>query len=96
MAALAYLVPPLTGLWAFTCGTDARAKAHGFQSIVLGTLWPVGLYVGSWITPGATQAIGVLFAVAWLTLILSAALGSGLVATGLVRRIEGTEPTGER
>jgi hypothetical protein len=95
MAALAYLVPPLTGLWAFARGADVRTKAHGFQSIVLGALWPIGLYVGSWITPGATQAIFVIFAAAWLALMLSAALGRGVVAGGVARRIEGAESTGE-
>jgi hypothetical protein len=95
MAALAYLLPPVTGLWAFARGADVRTKAHGFQSIVLGTLWPIGLYAGSWITPGATQAIFVLFAIAWLGLMLSAALGRAPLAMGLARRIAGPEATGE-
>ena len=95
MAALAYLLPPVTGLWAFARGADVRTRAHGFQSIVLGALWPIGLYVGSWITPGATQAIFVFFAAAWLALMLSAALGRGPLAMGLARRIAEAEATGE-
>jgi hypothetical protein len=95
MAALAYLVPPLTGLWAFARGADVRTKAHGFQSIVLGTLWPIGLYLGSLITPGATQAIFVCFAGVWLGLMLSSAAKRDLLAAGLARRIEEAEATGE-
>jgi hypothetical protein len=90
MAALAYLVPPLTGLWAFSRGGDVRTRAHGFQAIVLGALWPVALYVGSWITPGATQAIFVLFAAAWLVLMVAAGFGRGLLVPAVVERVERT------
>lgn len=93
--ALAYLVPPVTGFWAFVRGADVRTKAHGFQSIVLGTLWPLGLYLGSWITPGATQAVFVVFVALWLALMLSTASGRGPVSPGLVRRLEEARATGE-
>ena len=95
MAALAYLVPPVTGLWAFLRGPDARTRAHGFQAIALGAAWPVGLYIGSWITPGVTQVIAGAFFVVWLTLITSAAFGRGFIVGSLVERLEPGAATDE-
>jgi len=95
MAGLAYLLPPVTGLWAFMRGPDARTRAHGFQSVLLGVAWPAAMYVGSWITPGATQAIFIAFALTWLVLLVTAATGRGLVAGGLVGRIEEGDVKGE-
>ena len=88
MAALAYVVPPLTGLWVFSRGNDVRTRAHGFQSILLGVAWPLALYAGSWITAGATQAVFAAFAVVWLVLIATAARGRGYLIPAVVRWVE--------
>jgi hypothetical protein len=82
-------------LWAFSRGPDARTKAHGFQAIVLGTIWPICLYVGSAITPGATQIIFVMFAFIWIGAILLTASGRGVVVPGLQERIARSEATDE-
>jgi uncharacterized membrane protein len=95
MAALAYLIPPLTGLWVFLRGDDVPTRAHGFQSIVLGFLWPLALYAGSWITPGATQLVMLFFGIAWLALLLSAGLGRGVLVPAVVERLERESSTGE-
>jgi uncharacterized membrane protein len=75
MAALAYLLPPLTGLVAYFGSSSARIRWHGLQSILLGLLWPVGLFVGGLATPGVTRAAGGLGAAAWLTFLIGAATG---------------------
>ena len=75
MAALAYLLPPVTGLAAYLGGRDERVRFHGLQSIVLGTLWPTAMIAASWVTPGATQVAGALGALAWAMFLGGAALG---------------------
>ena len=87
MAGLAYLVPPLTGLWAFLRGADARTRAHGFQAIVLGAAWPAALYLASFVTAGLTQIVFVAFGLTWLVLMLAAVFGRGLLAPGLEQRV---------
>ncbi|MEA2446774.1 MAG: hypothetical protein QOK47_411, partial [Actinomycetota bacterium] len=44
MAALAYLLPPVTGLIAFLFAIDPRLRFHGLQSVALGAVWPVAIY----------------------------------------------------
>ena len=88
MAGLAYLLPPLTGLWAFLRAPDAATRAHGFQSIVLGAAWPAALYLASFVTPGLTQIVFLVFAGAWLVLMVAAAGGRGWIAPGLEARLE--------
>ena len=55
MAALAYLLPPLSGLVAYFKSSTPRGRFHGLQSALFGLLWPVFLYLCSAWTPGATQ-----------------------------------------
>jgi hypothetical protein len=75
VAALAYILPPLTGLAAYFGASSVRTRFHGLQSIVLGVLWPAALYGGSLITPGATQAAAALGGATWLWFVIGAATG---------------------
>ena len=75
MAALAYVLPPLSGLVAYLSGGSERIRWHGLQSVLLGVIWPVALFGAALLTPGVTQIVWLIGAVAWLTLLLGAAVG---------------------
>ncbi len=75
MTALAYLFPPVSGLVAYLKGSTARTRRHGLQAIALGAVWPASLYVGSWLSPGVTQAAFALGALVWLFLLIATAAG---------------------
>ena len=69
MAALAYVLLPLSGLIAYFGGSSERVRFHGLQAVALGALWPAALYGASAITAGVTQAVFAAGAVLWLALI---------------------------
>jgi uncharacterized membrane protein len=75
MAALAYLVPPVTGLVAYLAAHSARTRFHGLQSVLLGVLWPLALYAGALLSPEVTQGAGAAGALAWLVFLGGAAIG---------------------
>lgn len=75
MAALAYLLLPLSGLVAFATGGDERVRFHGAQSIVFGTLWALALYAGSALSVVATLAIAVSGTLVWMILLVGTGLG---------------------
>ena len=75
MATLAYLLPPLTGLFAYLRGVDERARRHGLQSILLGALWPALLFVAASISPGVAQVVWALGALAWFAALVGTLLG---------------------
>lgn len=75
MAALAYVLLPVTGLLAYFRGSTERIRWHGLQAIALGAVWPAVLYACAWVSPGATQVAFVAGAVLWLGLLASTALG---------------------
>ena len=75
MAAIAYLLPPVTGLFAFTLGSSKRVRFHGLQSVALGFLWPLAIYGGSLLSPGITQGAFIAGAALWLLLLLGTAVG---------------------
>ncbi len=83
MAALAYFVPPVSGLIAFLTGRSESVRLHGLQAVLLGAAWPASLFVSSWISPRATQGVFVVYAVVWLTLIAGTALGKNPTLPGL-------------
>ena len=87
MSALAYLVPPVTGLIAYLKGRSARMRLHGLQSVGLGVLWPAALYVGSWISPLATRIAFGFCALLWIALIVSTAVGFDVVLPGTKRSL---------
>ena len=87
MSALAYLVPPVTGLLAYLKGSSPRVRLHGLQSVAFGILWPSALYAGSWISPTATRAAFVVFAALWIVLLFTTAFGLDPVVPGTRRAL---------
>ena len=75
MAALAYLLPPLSGLLVYLSAEGERPRWHGLQSVLLGVLWPAALYTGSAVSPGVTQGNAVCGTVVWLLFLGGAASG---------------------
>ena len=75
MAALAYVLLPLSGLIAFLTAEDARVRFHGLQAIALGLLWPVLLYVAAAASERITQAVFGLGLAVWLGYLLGTLVG---------------------
>ena len=75
MAALAYLLLPVTGALAFLLSASPRTKTHGLQAIVLGIVWPLLLYAASALTAVATWFVGLIGALAWLGFMVLTAAG---------------------
>jgi len=75
MAALAYLLPPLSGLLLYSMGRNQRARFHGLQAVVFGFLWPAAIYVGSLAGPTGTRVVFALGALVWIALLGMTALG---------------------
>jgi uncharacterized membrane protein len=86
MAALAYLLPPVTGLIAFLFAIDPRLRFHGLQSVALGAVWPVAIYAGSFVAPILTRIAFFGGAGVWLILLLSTAVGRDLAVPGIAGR----------
>lgn len=78
MAALAYVLLPISGLVAFLKGSSARVRFHGLQAIALGAVWPILLYAATWTTPVVTQLVFFAGLLLWLTLIVATAFGRDL------------------
>jgi uncharacterized membrane protein len=75
MAALAYVLLPLSGLIAYVLGSSPRVRLHGLQAIVFGAAWPAALFVASWISELATQVVFGLGALTWIALFVLTAAG---------------------
>jgi uncharacterized membrane protein len=78
MAALAYILLPISGVLAYFNASEARIRFHGLQAIALGLLWPLALYGASAISVGASQAVWGLGAVVWLLMMVFAGIGKDL------------------
>jgi uncharacterized membrane protein len=83
MAALAYVLLPVSGLIAYALGTSPRMRKHGLQAIVLGAMWPAALFVASWISEWTTRVVFVLGALTWIVAMVVAAAGRDLRLPGL-------------
>lgn len=83
MAALSYLLLPVSGLIAFLTAADARVRFHGSQAIALGLVWPLALYAASVISTTLTQIVFALGALVWATFALAALAGRDPVLPGL-------------
>ena len=97
MAALAYVLLPLSGLVAYAVGTSPRVRLHGLQAIALGAAWPAALFVASWISQWATRVVFAVGALTWIVLIGLTAAGRdpGLPGLkGLLRRAAAVPPGG--
>ena len=75
VAALAYVLLPLSGLIAFLTAASARVRFHGLQAIALGLVWPLLLYAGSVLSPVAVRVAFGLGAVVWVFLLGGTLLG---------------------
>jgi uncharacterized membrane protein len=75
MAALAYLLLPVSGLMAYLLAEEPQLRTHGLQAITVGALWPAAIFAGSAISPTATRIAFVAGAITWIALLVAAALG---------------------
>ena len=75
MAALAYLLLPVSGLLAYSLGSTPRLRFHGAQAVFLGLVWPLALYACSFVSPFLTQLAFVAGVAAWLWLSVATATG---------------------
>lgn len=75
MAALAYLLLPVTGLVSYLMGTTARTRFHGLQAILLGLLWAVALYAAALGPAVAVQLAFAAGAFLWLGFLIVTAFG---------------------
>jgi uncharacterized membrane protein len=75
MAALAYLLLPVTGLIAYFNSGSARVRFHGLQAVLLGLIWPLVIYGFSALSAGAGLVAWAGGAAVWLVLMLSTAAG---------------------
>jgi uncharacterized membrane protein len=97
MAALAYVLLPLSGLIAYALGSSPRVRLHGLQAIVFGAAWPAALFTASLISERATQVVFGLGALTWIALLVLTAAGRdpGLPGLrGLLGRIAVSPPGG--
>jgi uncharacterized membrane protein len=79
MAALSYILLPVSGLFAFLKGSSERVRAHGAQALLLGLAWPLALYGASYVSSGLTRAVFAVGALAWMVLMVGAAFGVDLL-----------------
>ena len=75
MAALAYLVLPVTGMLAYFSGRSPRVRWHGLQAIVIGALWPALLYLAAATNESLVLPVAIGGAVVWLLFLVAAAIG---------------------
>ncbi|MGH2694652.1 MAG: hypothetical protein ACRDJJ_07505 [Actinomycetota bacterium] len=85
MAALSYVLPPLSGLVAYLRGRNARVRAHGLQAVIFGALWPAALYTGSALSAATTRGVFAVGVVTWAGLVIATALGRDPLLPGLAR-----------
>ena len=85
MAALAYLLPPITGLFAYLLGSRERTRRHGLQSVAFGLLWPAALYGAAALSPRAAQVGFAAGGLVWVGLLLTTAVGLDLHIPGTSR-----------
>jgi uncharacterized membrane protein len=78
MAALAYLLLPISGLFAYFGSASPRVRFHGLQAVLVGFLWPAAIYAGSALSQTAALMAWVGGAAVWLGLMLTTAAGLDL------------------
>ena len=75
MAALAYVLLPVSGMLAFFSQAQGRVRFHGAQAVAFGLVWSITLYGCSAISETLTQLVFLLGALTWLGLIVITATG---------------------
>jgi uncharacterized membrane protein len=88
MAGAAYILLPITGLFAYFKGGDARTRFHGLQAIALGFVWPLVLIACSKISPGAAQIAFGGGTLVWLAFVLFTFAGKDPRLPLLGKRLE--------
>lgn len=83
MAALAYLLLPVTGLLAFLTAAEARVRFHGLQAIALGLAWPLLLYGASAVSAVVTQIAFALGLLVWVGFVAATLAGRDPKLPGL-------------
>jgi uncharacterized membrane protein len=78
MAALAYLLLPLSGMLAYFSWGGPRMRFHGAQAVALGLVWSFALFACAAVSAAATQVVFLLGAVVWLVLMITTAFGRDL------------------
>jgi uncharacterized membrane protein len=99
VAALAYVLLPITGLIAFLKGSTARIRFHGLQAILFGAAWAVFLYAATWTTPVVTQVVFAAGLLLWMALMVAAAFGRDIVlpiAGGPLRSLAEIPPSHDK
>jgi uncharacterized membrane protein len=95
VAALAYILLPISGLIAYFTGRTPRMRLHGLQAVFLGAVWPAVLYACSAVSPRVTQIAWAAGALMWLVLMGAAAVGRDLrlpVVGPTLERVAATSP----
>jgi uncharacterized membrane protein len=85
VAALAYLLLPVTGTIAYFSARSDRTRFHGLQAVVVGVAWPLLLYAASAVDVMATRVVFALGVILWLTLMIGTAVGRDPALPGLGR-----------
>lgn len=87
MAALAYLVLPVTGMVAYFSGGTPRVRWHGLQAIVIGALWPAFLYLAVAVNESLVLPVALAGAAVWLVFLAGAAIGKDPSLPWIGRRL---------
>ena len=88
MAALAYLLLPVTGLIVYVTTRDRRARFHALQAVTLGVAFPVLLYLAAIGPPVVVQVAGIVGAVTWVGFFVAALAGRDPKIPGLGHHLE--------
>ena len=88
MAALAYLLLPMTGLLVYVTTRDRRTRWHALQAVVLGIAFPVALYLASLGPPALVQGVFVVGTVTWIGFFVATLIGRDPKIPGLGRHLE--------
>jgi uncharacterized membrane protein len=88
VAALAYVLLPISGAIAFFVSESTRVRFHGFQAILYGVAWPALLYLASALSSGPTVVVALGGALGWAALIALTALGADPSIPGVRRLFE--------
>lgn len=95
VAALAYVLLPLTGTCALLLARSARVRLHGAQAIVVGLGWGGALYGASLTSAAVTRVVWGIGALVWVGLLIGTALGKDPVVPGLRGLLEAATATDE-
>lgn len=88
MAAVAYLLLPVTGLIVYGTTRDRRTRFHALQAIALGLAFPVVLFLASLGPPAIVQVTFVAGAVTWIGFLVTTAAGRDPRLPVIGRRLE--------